>query len=73
MEDNYKVSVNDVHSPKHLVTSGTYSGRKNYLDIFGLLVCINHIASHIKILNQMASLQTNDTRYILTKLTKLLQ
>jgi len=68
MEDNYKVSVNDVHSPKHPVTSGIYSGRKNDLDMFGLLghplKCMNRIASYIKILKQV-HWQTNDTRYIL--------
>lgn len=36
MEDNYKDSVNDVHSPKHPVASGICSVCKNYLDIFGL-------------------------------------
>jgi len=68
MEDNYKVSVNDVHSPKHPVTSGIYSGRKNDLDMFGLfgqpLKCMNRIASYIKILKQV-HWQTNDNRYIL--------
>lgn len=36
MEDNYKVSVNDIHSPKHPVTTGICSVCKIYLDIFGL-------------------------------------
>lgn len=36
MEDNYKVSVNVVHSPNHLVTNGIYCFCKDYLDIFGL-------------------------------------